>query len=105
MKPDTHPLGVADPVCNAGMVSDLEEIITRDRTNGLQATSSLSIRLVRIVSSGSASACWCYITRISGKNSLWWFNGKIYLWCFVILKLNGYTFIKLFIIYLFMNKL
>ena len=29
--PDSYPLGVADPICNAGMMSDLEEMITRNR--------------------------------------------------------------------------
>ena len=29
--PDSYPLGVADPCCNAGMIPDLEDIITRDQ--------------------------------------------------------------------------
>ena len=31
MDPDCYPLGVADPFCNAGMMPDLNEIISRDK--------------------------------------------------------------------------
>ena len=38
MDPDSYPLGGVDPFCNAGKISDLEDIITRDKVKWALST-------------------------------------------------------------------
>ena len=50
--PDNYPLGVADPLCNAGMMPDLEDINIRDKVKWVIS----SFEAFKSPSSGSV--CW-----------------------------------------------